>query len=154
MGGQMRAIIVELPEAADIIAGLRQIRTWCEDHRCEPTSFKYHLNGNNNLIVVTEFAKDTEADLFKDHFRGLESEFFTLERRHSLETMATACWWRLKAEEIRAEYADFACSSARKTMADIARCYDNMAAHLEYRLAKEAACLSSDSGYFNRFAFR
>jgi hypothetical protein len=150
----MRAIIVELPAGADLIGELRHIRTWCKDHQCEPTSFKYHLNGNNTLIVITEFINDTEANLFKNHFSGLESEFVNLTRRDTLETMSTACWWRLKAEEIRAEYDDFACSSAKDTMASIARCYDMMAAHLEYRLAKEVARLSSDGSCFDRCAFQ
>jgi hypothetical protein len=150
----MRAIIIELPAEADLTAELRQIRTWCNDHQCEPTSFKYHLNGNGNLIVVTDFIKDTCADLFKKRFGGLESEFVNLEQRHLHETMATACWWRLKAEEIRAEYDGFACSSARATMAGVARCYDNMAEHLEYRLAREVASSSSDGSCFIRSAFR
>jgi hypothetical protein len=150
MEAQMRAIIVEFPAGTDHIAELDQIRTWCNDHQCELTSFKYHLNGNANLIVVSEFIKDTNADLFKKHFHGLESEFLNLDRRHSRETMATACWWRLKAEEIRAEYEDFA------------RCYNIIAEHLEHRLARELlACrhtavtfpdLRSDSGRAGRRA--
>jgi hypothetical protein len=151
----MRAVIVELPAGVDLIGEMRKIRTWIENHRCEPTSFKYHLNGNNTLIVLAEFIKDPDADLFKMHFNGLESEFVNLGRRgDSPETMATACWWRLKAEEIRTEYDGFACQSARETMAGVASCYDMMAVHLENRLTKEAACLSPDSSHFGRFAFR
>jgi hypothetical protein len=150
----MRAVIVELPTGTDLVSELSQMRTWCSDHQCEPASFKYHLNGNANLVVVTEFREDIGADLFKKRFDGLESEFVNLERRYSLETVGTACWWRLKAEEIRAEYDDFACSSARETMAGVARCYDIMAEHLEHRLAREATRLSSDSSCFTRFAFR
>src|SRR5262249_12966280 len=77
-----------------------------------------------------------------------------LKQKHSIETMATVCWWRLKAEEIRAEYDNFACSSARDTMAGVARCYDTMAEHLEHRLAREGGCLSSESSCYTRFAFR
>jgi hypothetical protein len=150
----MRAVVVELPAGVDLIAEMRRIRIWLEDYQCEPTSFKYHLNGNNTLIVVTEFTKDADADLFKIHFDGIESEFINLEQRHSPETMGAVCWFRLKAEEIRAEYDGFASDSARETMASIARCYDNMAMHLENRLTKEAACLSPDSSHLGRFAFR
>ena len=150
----MRAIIVELPAMTDITAELSQIRTWCGDHQCEPTSFRYHLNGNAKFIVVAEFIKNTCAELFKKRFSGLESEFVNLKQKHSIETMATVCWWRLKAEDIRAEYDNFACSSARDTMAGVARCYDTMAEHLEHRLAREGGCLSSESSCYTRFAFR
>jgi hypothetical protein len=150
----MRAVIVELPAGVDLTAEMRKIRVWVESHRCEQTSFKYHLNETNSLIVVAEFAKDSDAGLFKEHFQGMESEFVNLERRSSPENMSTVCWFRLKAEEIRTEYDSFTCQSAKETMASIARCYDRMAMHLENRLANEAACVSPNSSHFARFAFR
>jgi hypothetical protein len=149
----MRAIIVELSEKGDLIEALRDIRTWCKKHLCEPNSFKYHLHGDN-LIVVTAFENRENAEQFKIHFGGIESEFVNLEQKYFPETMATVCWWRLKAEEIRVEYDGFSCPSARYTMDIVARCYDNMAEHLEYRLIKEASCSSPSDGFFRRSPFR
>jgi hypothetical protein len=87
----VRAIIIQL-RGPDLTSEMGQIRTWCKDHKCEPTSFKYHSNGNGHLIVIAEFAENDRADLFKTHFRGLESEIVTLKsefakRSHSRETM-------------------------------------------------------------------
>ena len=147
-------VIVELPAGVEITDEMRKIRIWCDNHQCQPRSFKYHLNADGTLIVVTEFIRDPDADLFKTQFHGIESEFVNLEGRLSPETIGTVCWLRLKAEEIRAEFDGFASASARETMANIARCYDTMAMHLENRLAKEAVFLSSDSSRFARFAFR
>jgi hypothetical protein len=145
----MRAIIVELSIEEDLIEALRNIRTWCKEHLCEPNSFKYHLY-RDNCIVVAEFANGGNAEKFKIRFGGLESEFVNLEQKHFPETMATVCWWRLKAEEIRVEYDGFACPSARRTMDIVARCYEHMAEHLEYRLIKEASCSSPSDGFFRR----
>jgi hypothetical protein len=50
--------------------------------------------------------------------------------------MAQACWWRLTAEEVRAEVDGFNSASAKATMQVVAETWDHMAEELERRLAR------------------
>jgi hypothetical protein len=56
------------------------------------------------------------------------------------------------AEEIRSEAGEFVSLSAKATMLSVARCYDVMAEHLEWRLVQESNSIAS--GSLGRFAFR
>jgi hypothetical protein len=58
-----------------------------------------------------EFSNEEEAEAFKRQFDGTESESLS-PGGHDCEKR---CWWRLTAEDIRAEADEFACESARET---------------------------------------
>jgi hypothetical protein len=51
-------------------------------------------------------------------------------------TMAQACWWRLVAEEIRAEADNFGSEAAKETMELAAKAWEQLAEELEHRLAR------------------
>jgi len=129
----MRTIIIKLPAAADLSSEMVEMREWLDSHSCAPSSFEYDLEHDCTIIRV-RFSKEDQAELFKRHFDGSESEFVNSERPRLLETMERACWWRLMAEEIRTEADGFASVAAKETLADVALTYDRMADHLERRL--------------------
>jgi hypothetical protein len=54
------------------------------------------------------------------------------------ETMFEVCWCRLKAEEVRTTGENLTSASAKQTMKDIARVWDQMADDLEKRLSKQS----------------
>jgi hypothetical protein len=149
---EVRSIIIALPSKCDLVAEGRRLRIWLKDHGLEPPRFKYHLENSSTFVIVVEFTNDNGVDQFKTHFDGNESGFINADRKQIPETMGTVCWWRLMAEEIRTEHDGFSCSSARETMSAVARCYENMAAHLEMRLVEEAKHFSS-SAIMGRFVF-
>ena len=129
----MRTIIIKLPPTADLSFEIAEMRGWLNSHSCAPSSFKYDLEQESTIIHV-QFNKEEEAEVFKRHFDGSESEFVISERPRLLETMERVCWWRLMAKEIRTEADRFASEVARETMANVALTYDRMAEHLEKRL--------------------
>lgn len=55
--------------------------------------------------------------------------------RPQRETMEQVCWWRLVAEETRAEADQFTSKAAKDALAQVAMSYDQMADDLEKRLA-------------------
>jgi len=129
----MRTIIIKLPPTVDLSFEIAEMRGWLDGHSCAPSSFKYDLEGDSTIIHV-QFTKDEEAEVFKRHFDGSESEFVNSEQPRLLETVERACWWRLMAEEIRTEADGFTSDAAKETMADVALTYDRMADDLERRL--------------------
>jgi hypothetical protein len=129
----MRTIIIRLPGTDDFSAELAEMQLWLDDHGFSPSSFKYDLSLETPIIQVV-FGSDGEAELFKRRFDGRESDFVNFERPGLPETMERACWWRLMAEEIRAEADGFASKSAQETMANVALTYERMADALERRL--------------------
>ena len=129
----MRTIIIKLPPTADLSFEIAEMRGWLNSHSCAPSSFKYDLERDSTIIHV-HFTKDEEAEVFKRHFNGSESEFVNSEQPRLLETLERACWWRLIAEEIRTKEDGFTSDTAKETMADVALTYDRMADDLERRL--------------------
>jgi hypothetical protein len=129
----MRTIIVKLPPAADLSSEMAEMRGWLDNHGCAPTRFDYDLERRSTIIRI-RFSEEDEAELFKRHFGGNESQFVNSERPRLLETMERACWWRLMAEEIRTEADGFASLSAKETLTNVALTYDRMAENLEKRL--------------------
>ena len=129
----MRTIIIKLPPTVDLSVEMAEMRGWLDSQSCTPSSFKYDLEQESSIIHV-QFNKEEEAEVFKRHFNGSESEFVNSERPRLLETMERVCWWRLMAKEIRTEADRFASEVARETMANVALTYDRMAEHLEKRL--------------------
>ena len=49
--------------------------------------------------------------------------------------MEQACWWRLKAEEVRTHAEALSAAEAKDTMKTVAETWDQMAEDLERRLA-------------------
>jgi hypothetical protein len=129
----MRTIVIRLPPAADLLSEMAEMRGWLDANGCAPSRFKYDLAAES-VIIQVEFGDEWEAEVFKRHFGGRESHFVNSERPRALETMERACWWRLMAEEIRAEADEFGSESAKETMALVALSYDRMAEDLEKRL--------------------
>jgi hypothetical protein len=110
-----------------------RMQSWLDAHGC--SSFRLQSDRQSNIILVkVEFAKDADAEAFRGRFDGNESDVNPTTRR-ALETMEQVCWWRLMAEEIRAEADEFASQAGKETMAQVAICYDRMADDLEKRLA-------------------
>jgi hypothetical protein len=129
----MRTIIIKLPPAVDLSFEMAEMRGWLDHHSCVPSSFKYDLEQDSTIIHV-QFIKEEEAEIFKRHFDGNESDIVNSEPPKLLETIERACWWRLMAEEIRAEADGFSSDAAKETMANVAQTYDRMADDLERRL--------------------
>ena len=50
--------------------------------------------------------------------------------------MEQACWWRLKAEEVRTQAEALSSAEARDTMKTVAETWDHMAEGLERQLAR------------------
>lgn len=129
----MRTIIIELPPTVDLSLKMAEMRGWLDRHSCVPSSFKYDLERDSTIIHV-QFTTEQEAEVFKRHFNGSESEFVNSEQPGLLETMERACQWRIMAEEIRTEADGFSSVAAKETMANVAQTYDRMAENLERRL--------------------
>ena len=129
----MRTIIIKLPPTVDLSLEMAEMRGWLDSHSSAPSSFEYDLERESTIIHV-QFTTEEQAELFKKHFDGSESEFVNFERPRLLETMERACWWRLMAEEIRTEADGFTSDAAKETMANVALTYDRMAEDLEKRL--------------------
>jgi hypothetical protein len=129
----MRTIIINPPSTADLSSEMAEMRGWLDTNRCTPSRFQYDL-AEENVIIRVEFDKEEQAEVFKQYFSGMESDFVNSEHPRFLETMERACRWRLIAEEIRTEADGFASTSAKKTMANVAQTYDSMADDLEKRL--------------------
>ena len=132
--GSMRTIIIKLPSAVDLSSEMAGMREWLHSHSCVPSSFKYDLDEESTIIRVG-FSKEEEAEIFKIHFHGSESDIVNSEPSRLLESMERACWWRLMAEEIRTEADGFASEAAKDTLTNVALTYDRMAENLEGRLA-------------------
>ena len=141
----MRTIIIELPPAVDLSFEMAEMRGWLDHHSCVPSSFKYDLEQDSTIIHV-QFIKEEEAEIFKRHFDGSESDFVNSEPPRLLESMERACWWRLMAEEVRTEADGFDSEAAKETMANVALTYDRMAEDLEKRL-----CNLRYQGIFQRY---
>ena len=130
----MRTVVLRLSRSADFSTELGKMRSWLDAYGCASFRFKYHLRSDTVLVKV-EFTKDADGDAFKQRFNGNESEAVSSTNRRARETMEQVCWWRLMAEETRAEADQFASMAAKGTMAQVAESYDRLADDLEKRLA-------------------
>jgi hypothetical protein len=149
----MRRVVIKVPKS-DLSAELAAMRNWldlrgCEQYKC--TSNLFH----DIVAMCFEFNEDADAEAFGGYFQNkkmrdepdilldkdqewlLQFLDHPSENGGSRDTMARACWWRLKAEEARAEGEAFSSPSARETMQIVARAWDSMAEDLERRLARK-----------------
>ena len=98
-----------------------------------------HWSGARATLAAHDYPVNAlEVDptkAFKQRFDGTESDFVKPGNLKFRETMEQVCWWRLTAEEVRAEADEFTSESARETMVQVALSYDLMAEDLERRLA-------------------
>ena len=74
----MRTIIIKLPPTVDLSFEMAKMRGWLDGHSCAPSSFKYDLEQDSTIIHV-QFTMEEEAEVFKRHFNGSESEFVNSE---------------------------------------------------------------------------
>lgn len=147
----MYSTMIRVP-VADFSAELAEMRNWLDEHRREPSSFISTRYGGI-VAVCVQFNKEADANAFQARFGWragppepdalLQPEnqwllgFAGSEgRREGRETMQQVCWWRLKAEEARAEGESFGSLEARHTMNIVAETWDRMAEQLERRLAR------------------
>jgi hypothetical protein len=130
----MHAVILKLPRGAiNLSAQMTSMRSWLDTHRFAPSRFHYNLQPQT-VIIEAEFSDEREAEAFKRQFAGRNGDLGRSQRPQRRETMEQVCWWRLIAEELRAEAEEFASQSARETMALVAQSYDRLAEDLEKRL--------------------
>jgi hypothetical protein len=151
-GISIRTVLIRVPPT-NLAAELAAMRAWLDKQKSEPLSFACKRYGSIVAICV-EFDKNGEAEAFKSRFDGakrrgerdallLHDTEWTLSvptgnTGNGRETMAQACWWRLMAEEVRAEADGFNSSSARQTMRIVAQTWDRLAEDLERRLARSS----------------
>ena len=112
---------------------MTSMRSWLDTHKFAPSRFHYNLQPQT-VIIEAEFSDEREAEAFKRQFTGPNGDLGRSKRPQRRETMEQVCWWRLTAEELRAEAEEFASKSARETMGLVAQSYDRLAEDLEKRL--------------------
>jgi hypothetical protein len=146
----MRTVLIRVP-TGNLAAELAEIRKWLDKRKSEPRTFTYKRYGNI-VAVCVEFDKNSEAEAFKSRLDGPNRQrerdallfhdsqwalgFPVDNSTAGKETMAQACWWRLMAEEVRAEADGFNLPSARQTMRVVAQAWDRLAEDLERRIAR------------------
>lgn len=148
----MRTVVIRVP-AADLANELAAMRKWLDKNGIEP--LKFISNRYGNIVgIYLEFSKETQAEAFRARFgdekrRRQYDELLHGDYRWALdfrgsgatqtrhrETMAQACWWRLRAEEVRAKADGVRSVSAQATLRTVAEAWDRMAEDLERRLAR------------------
>ena len=129
----MPTVMIALQNGTDLSAEMGLMRNWFDTHHYAPSVFRYRRDAGV-IVIQVDLADDAAAKRFKESFGGYDAFSSEFERRFSKETMETVCWWRLRAEEIRAEAEDYRSRSAKKTMTEVALSYDRMAENLERRL--------------------
>ena len=129
----MPVVTVKLPRGVtSLSAEMTSMRSWLDAHRCAPSKFECDLLPDT-VVMQIEFNSAQEAEAFNRRF---EAGVVGGKSARPRQTMEQVCWWRLTAEEIRAEADGFTSSSARETMSQIALSYDRMAEDLEKRLGE------------------
>ena len=134
---------------ADFSSQMAGMRKWLDEHRYEPARFTCGRHADF-VVISVDFNNDAQAEAFEASFEGQHhppEPDDPLPARPVLpngdqdqvvitDTMAQVCWWRLMAEEVRAEADGFASTSAKETMEIVAQTWDSMAENLERWLAK------------------
>jgi hypothetical protein len=149
----MRGVTIKVPRI-ELPCELAAMRNWLDRHRCEQYKFTTSNRYHEIVGICFEFTNDADAEAFAARFQhtkaGNEPDILLdqgqqwllrfsggdSESGGSRGTMAQACWWRLKAEEARAEGEAFSSPSAKQTMQIVAMAWDSMAEELERRLAR------------------
>jgi hypothetical protein len=145
----VRTIVIRVPKL-EFSAQMAAMRKWLAKHRLDPSQFTTKPY-ENIVSVYVQFENDHEAEAFKARFKAQEgrpeSEALPLllngvqwslrfdddisaKRKGAMEQ---ACWWRLKAEEVRTQAEAFSSAEARDTMKTVAETWDRMAEDLERR---------------------
>ena len=157
----MRAIVIRVPRL-EFSAQMAAMRKWLAQHRFDPSQFTSKPY-QNIVSVYVQFENDHEAEAFKARFKTQEgrpesdslplllNEWQWSVRFHddisaNKETIEQACWWRLKAEEVRTQAEAFSSAEARETMKAVAETWEQMAKDLERRLARKHASVATSSG--------
>jgi hypothetical protein len=128
----MRTVVFRVSQSVDFSRAMSRMRSWLDSYGCSSCRFKSDRYSDAVLVSV-EFTDDADADAFKERFAGIESDVYPTGRQER-DTMEQVCWWRLMAEETRAESDQFASKAAKETMAQVAVSYDRLAEDLEKRL--------------------
>jgi hypothetical protein len=138
----VHTIVVRVAEP-EFSARMAEMRKWLAQHRFDPSQFTSKPY-ENIVSVYVRFENDHEAETFKARFRTqggwpesdslplLLNEWQWPLRFHddisaNEETIEQACWWRLKAEEVRTQAEALSSAEARETMKTVAHTWDQMA---------------------------
>ena len=150
----MATVLIRVPtgELPEKMAGMRK---WLNERRYEPSKFTCDRYGSIFAVCI-DFSNDGEAEAFKSRFSPQEitspSSIFVngssipLARPKTAETMEQVSWWRLMAEEVRADADEMSCTSAREMMGSVAATYDRLAENLERRLGSGSERVTSALG--------
>jgi hypothetical protein len=130
----MHTVVVTMTSPADFADTVNEMRLWLDEQCCSILRFTYAISADTTILKV-EFDQGQQAISFIQRFGGTNSGSVNLRRVQSPETMEQVCWWRLRAEEVRAKADQFTSLSARETMSAIALSYDRVAEDLEKLLA-------------------
>jgi len=129
----MRTIMIRV-RTADFSAQMAGMRKWLDERRYEPARFTCGRHADF-VVISVDFNNDAQAEAFEARFDGQHSPpepgdplparpFLPNGNQDQVViagTMAQVCWWRLMAEEVRAEADGFACTSAKETMVIVAQ---------------------------------
>jgi hypothetical protein len=146
--------------SAEFAQKMSEMRIWLDQNLLEPVRFTYKQD-RQIISISVEFQEDDQAEAFHSRFAGRQRErAASLRQREAASwlrsaqkqvnraagvgfampeprgTMAQACWYRLVAEEIRTEADNFGSDSAKETMENAARGWEQLAEELEDRLAR------------------
>ena len=98
----MHTVVVTMTSSADFADTMNEMRLWLDEHCCSILRFTCEISDDVAILKV-EFDQDQQAISFTQRFGGTNSESVNLRRVQSPETMEQVCWWRLRAEEVRAK---------------------------------------------------
>ena len=150
----MTTVLIRVPtgELSEKMAGMRE---WLNEHRYEPSKFTCDQYGSIFAVCV-DFSNDGEAEAFKNRFSPQEvtsspsilvnGSSIPLARPKPAQTMEQVSWWRLMAEEVRADADEMSCTSAKEIMGSVAATYDRLAENLERRLGSGSDRVTSVLG--------
>ena len=63
----MHKIQIRLP-SYDCDQPMQQMRSWMEEHHCEPLDFSCHDLGRRTAVVVVDFKTESELESFAQQF--------------------------------------------------------------------------------------
>ena len=150
----MTTVLIRVP-TGELSKKMASMREWLNEHRYEPSKFTCDQY-RSIFAVCVDFSNDGEAEAFKSRFGPREitssssilvnGSSIPLARPKTAETMEQVSWWRLMAEEVRADADEMSCTTAKEMMGSVAATYDRLAENLERRLGSGSNRVASALG--------
>ena len=63
----MCTAVVRVANPTELSAFMTRMRVWMDEHKCEPSRFRYN-NSRASLVIRVDFTKAAEAEAFKTRF--------------------------------------------------------------------------------------